>query len=71
VTADAGKDVEKEKHSSIVGGIASWYNHSGNQSEGSSEKCTYYYWRIPQYLSWAYTQKLFQLVIRTHAPVCS
>jgi hypothetical protein len=23
VTADAGKDVEKEKHSSIVGGIAS------------------------------------------------
>jgi len=32
VTADAGKDVEKEEHSSIVGGIASWYNHSGNQS---------------------------------------
>jgi hypothetical protein len=22
--------VEKEKHSSIAGGIASWYNHSGN-----------------------------------------
>jgi hypothetical protein len=37
VTADAGKDVEKEKHSSIVGGIASLYNHSGNQSGGSSE----------------------------------
>jgi hypothetical protein len=37
VTADAGKDVEKEEHSSIVGGIASWYNHSGNQSDGSSE----------------------------------
>jgi hypothetical protein len=31
VTADAGKDVEKEEHSSIVGGIASWYNHSGKQ----------------------------------------
>jgi len=30
VTADAGKDVEKE-HSSIAGGIASWQNHSGNQ----------------------------------------
>jgi hypothetical protein len=28
VTADAGEDVEKEEHSSIVGGIASWYNHS-------------------------------------------
>ena len=35
VTADAGKDVEKEEHSSTVGGIASWYNHSGNQSGGS------------------------------------
>jgi hypothetical protein len=31
VTADAGEDVEKEEHSSIVGGIATWYNHSGNQ----------------------------------------
>jgi hypothetical protein len=37
VTADAGKDVEKEEHSSIVGGIASLYNHSGNQSSSSSE----------------------------------
>jgi hypothetical protein len=26
-----GEDVEKEEHSSITGGIASWYNHSGNQ----------------------------------------
>jgi hypothetical protein len=40
VTADAGKDVEKEEHSSIVGGIESWYNHSGNQSGGSSENWT-------------------------------
>jgi len=40
VTADAGEDVEKEEHSSIVGGIASWYNHSGNQSGGSSENCS-------------------------------
>jgi hypothetical protein len=31
VTADAGKDVEKEEHSSIAGEIPSWYNHSGNQ----------------------------------------
>jgi hypothetical protein len=31
VTADSGKDVEKEDHSSIAGGIASWYNQSGNQ----------------------------------------
>jgi len=37
VTADAEEDVEKEEHSSIVGGIADWYSHSGNQSGGSSE----------------------------------
>jgi hypothetical protein len=27
VTADAGEVVEKEEHSSIVGGVASLYNH--------------------------------------------
>jgi hypothetical protein len=27
----------KEEHSSIVGEIVNWYNHSGNQSGGSSE----------------------------------
>jgi rare lipoprotein A (peptidoglycan hydrolase) len=37
VTADTGEDVEKEEHSSIADGIASWYNHSGNQSACSSE----------------------------------
>jgi hypothetical protein len=25
VTVDAGEDIEKEEHSSIVGGIANWY----------------------------------------------
>jgi hypothetical protein len=40
VTADAGEDVEKEEHSSIVCGIASLYNHSGNQSGSSSENWT-------------------------------
>jgi hypothetical protein len=33
VTADAGKDVEKEEHSSIVDGIARLYNQSGSSSE--------------------------------------
>ncbi len=37
---DAGVDVEKEEHSSIVGGMAGLYNHSGNQSGSSSENCT-------------------------------
>jgi hypothetical protein len=40
VTADAGKDVEKDEHSSIAGGIASWYNPSGNQFGDSSENKT-------------------------------
>jgi hypothetical protein len=37
---EAGEDVEKEEHSSIAGGIASSYNHSGNQSGDSSENWT-------------------------------
>jgi hypothetical protein len=37
VTADAREDVKKEEHSSMVGGIASWYNHSGIQVGGFSE----------------------------------
>jgi hypothetical protein len=28
VIADAGENIENEEHSSIAGGIASWYNHS-------------------------------------------
>jgi hypothetical protein len=58
VTADVGKDVEKEKHSSIADGITSWYNYSGNQSGGSSQNCIEYYLRTQLYLSWAYTQKI-------------
>jgi hypothetical protein len=37
VKADAGEDVKKEEHSSIAGGITSWYNHSGIQFGRSSE----------------------------------
>jgi hypothetical protein len=37
VTADDVKDVEKEEHSSIAGGITSWYDYSGNQFGISSE----------------------------------
>jgi hypothetical protein len=37
VTAHVGKDMETEEHSSIAGGIANWYNYSGNQSEVSSK----------------------------------
>ena len=71
VITHVGEDVEKEEHSSIAGGIASWYNHYGNQFGGSSEKSTLYDQKIQQYLSWAYTQKIFQLVRSTHPPLCS
>jgi hypothetical protein len=37
VTTHVGEDVEKKEHFSITGGIANWYNHSGNKSKGSSE----------------------------------
>jgi hypothetical protein len=37
VTTHVGKDLEIEEHSSNADGIANWYNHSGNQSGGSSE----------------------------------
>ena len=66
VIADAGEDVEKEEHSSIAGGISSSYNHSGNQFDGSSENWTQYYLGTQLYHCWAYTQKMFQHVIRTH-----
>jgi hypothetical protein len=39
------KNVEKEEHSSIPGGIASWYNHSGNHSGSFLENWTSYYLR--------------------------
>ena len=39
VTAGVGEDVKTEEHSSIAGGIANWYNHSGNQFQGFSENC--------------------------------
>jgi hypothetical protein len=40
VKADADKNVEKDEHSSIADGIASCYNHFGNQFSGSSENWT-------------------------------
>jgi rare lipoprotein A (peptidoglycan hydrolase) len=36
-SAGTAEDVEKEEHSSITCGTASWYNHSGNQFGVSSK----------------------------------
>jgi len=37
VTAHGGEDVKNGEDCSVTGGTANWYNHSGNQSGGSSE----------------------------------
>ena len=37
VTAHVDNDVEKVEHSFIAGGIANWYNLSGNQGGSLSE----------------------------------
>jgi hypothetical protein len=52
--------VKKKEYFSIVDGIASWYNQSGNQSAGYSENWTKYYRSTQPYHSWAYTQKIFE-----------
>jgi hypothetical protein len=36
MTAHAVENMEKEEHCAIAGGIANWFNYSGNQSRGSS-----------------------------------
>jgi hypothetical protein len=43
-----------------AGGIASWYNHFGNQSGSFSDNWEYFYQRTPLYHSWAYTQRCFK-----------
>jgi hypothetical protein len=57
--------VEKEEHSSIAGGIASWYNHSGNQS-GVSENWKSLHLKIQLYHSWTYAEKTPHHTIRTY-----
>jgi hypothetical protein len=50
-TTPVGQDVEKEQQPSIAGGIANWYNHSGNQSDSSSENWKYIYLKTQLYHS--------------------
>jgi len=68
VTTDVGKDVEKEEQFSILGEIAQWYSHFGNQSGSSSKNCIFCYLRTQLYHSWAYTQMMLQNITKTHNP---
>jgi hypothetical protein len=71
VTADAGEDVEKEEHSSIAVGIASFYNHSGNQPCSSSEKLYIALLEDPAIPLLGIYPEDVSSVIRTHASPCS
>jgi hypothetical protein len=67
---DAVNDVKKEENSSIVGGIASWYNHYGKQSHISSENDIV----LPEDQAipfLAYIQNMLQHLTRTSPPLCS
>jgi len=62
----ATADIEKETHSSIASGIASWYNHFRNQSHSFSENWKYFYLKNQLCHSWAYKQKRLH-----HITICS
>jgi hypothetical protein len=70
VTTHVREDVEKEEHLTIVGGIANWYNHSGNQSRGFSENWKYICLKILLYHSWEYNQKCHHAT-GAPVPLCS
>ena len=50
-------DTYVKEYSYTADGVVSWYNYSGNQSDGSSENWTEYYLGTQLYHSWACTQK--------------
>jgi hypothetical protein len=69
VTTHVREVVEKEEYFSIAGGIANWYNHSGNQSGGSSEKLEI---DLPEDPALEiYTQKMPHHAIRASVLLCS
>jgi hypothetical protein len=51
--------------------IANWYNHSENQSGGSSENFKEIYLKTQLYHSWDYTQKMPQHTREASVPLCS
>jgi len=58
--------VEKEEHSSTLGGIADWYNHSENQSLGSSENWTLHYLQTQVYTSLGHIPKRCPNIYQRH-----
>ena len=54
MTANVEEDVEQKKYSSIAGGSANLYNHSGNQHGSFSENWELINLKTQLYHSWAY-----------------
>jgi hypothetical protein len=71
VTIHVDNDVEKEEHSSIAGGIANWYNLSGNHFGGSSENWKLIYLKTQLYHSWEYTHEMSYHAIGALVPIYS
>jgi hypothetical protein len=68
VIAGAGKDVDKEKHSSFAGMIESRFNHSGNQFGTFLRNLVIV---LTVHPAIPFLGIFPEHVIRTHAPLCS
>jgi hypothetical protein len=70
VTTHDGVDVEKEEHSSIAGESENWYNHFGNQSEGSSENWKQIFLKTQLYHFLGIYPKISYHATGARAPLC-
>jgi hypothetical protein len=61
----------RKEHFSIAGGIANWYKHSQNQSEGYSENWKLIYLKTQLYHSWEYTSQMPHHATGTSVPLYS
>jgi hypothetical protein len=59
--AHADMDVEQGEHFLTAGGSANLYKQCGNQFNGFSENCKYFYFKTQLYHSWAYYPKMFNI----------
>jgi hypothetical protein len=69
VSTNVCKDEEKDKHSSIVGGIAKWYNLSENISGDFSEKLEVILPEDPGIPHMGIYPQMFYLTLSTPVPL--
>jgi hypothetical protein len=68
--ADVGRDVEKEKHSSIASGMISWLKHFGSQSGGFLRKLRKVLHKDLAIPLQGLYPKMLQHVTKTYVPLC-